>query len=178
MDLPGVGDLTDTRIWAEQQGFKFVETSAATSEGVQDIFSLVVSANSKVNRGPVEKNFTNDQIEAVKKIRAAKDNYERLGLMPGNFRAKICIISLRLILDRLVYSSSKNKFAPFSSLSIQILLKFIIWPLGSTRDQINKQYKKMAILLHPDKSLAPGAEEAFKAGVQISSFFTYSTRSN
>ena len=34
--------------------------------------------------------------------------------------------------------------------------------LGSTRDQINKQYKKMAILLHPDKSLAPGAEEAFK----------------
>ena len=84
MDLPGVGDLTDTRIWAEQQGFKFVETSAATSEGVQDIFSLVVSANAKVNRGPVEKNFTNDQIEAVKKIRAAKDNYERLGLMPGN----------------------------------------------------------------------------------------------
>merc|ERR1719285_324299 len=115
MDLPGVGDLTDTRIWAEQQGFKFVETSAATSEGVQDIFSLVVSANAKINRGPVEKNFTNDQIEAVKKIRAAKDNYERLGLMPG-----------------------------------------------STRDQINKQYKKMAILLHPDKSLAPGAEEAFK----------------
>jgi len=66
-------------------------------------------------RGPVEKNFTNAQIEAVKKIRSARDNYERLGLLPG-----------------------------------------------STRDQINKQYKKMAILLHPDKSLAPGAEEAFK----------------
>ena len=34
-------------------------------------------------RGPVEKNFTNAQIEAVKKIRSARDNYERLGLMPG-----------------------------------------------------------------------------------------------
>ena len=34
-------------------------------------------------RGPVEKNFTNAQIEAVKKIRSARDNYERLGLLPG-----------------------------------------------------------------------------------------------
>ena len=33
MDLAGVVDLTDTRIWAEQQGFKFVQTSAATAEG-------------------------------------------------------------------------------------------------------------------------------------------------
>ena len=51
--------------------------------GVQDIFDLVVSANVIDNRGPVEKNFTQDQIEAVKKIRAARDNYERLGLPPG-----------------------------------------------------------------------------------------------
>ena len=101
MDLAGVVDLTDTRIWVEQQGFKFVQTSAATAEGisfmvifltynlvsgVQDIFDLVVSANVVDNRGPVEKNFTQDQIEAVKKIRAARDNYERLGLPPGSFR--------------------------------------------------------------------------------------------
>ena len=80
-------------------------------------------------RGPVEKNFTNAQIEAVKKIRSARDNYERLGLLPG-----------------LTY---------FYGI-------YHIFFEGSTRDQINKQYKKMAILLHPDKSLAPGAEEAFK----------------
>jgi len=114
-DLAGQVDLTDARIWAEQQGFKFVQTSAATAEGVQEIFEMVASANAVVNRGPIEHNFTQAQLDAVKKIRAAKDNYERLGLMPG-----------------------------------------------SSRDQINKQYKKMAILLHPDKSLAPGAEEAFK----------------
>ena len=57
--------------------------SPILSLGVQDIFDLVVSANVIDNRGPVEKNFTQDQIEAVKKIRAARDNYERLGLPPG-----------------------------------------------------------------------------------------------
>ena len=38
MDLAGVVDLTDTRIWAEQQGFKFVQTSAATAEGTTDFY--------------------------------------------------------------------------------------------------------------------------------------------
>lgn len=115
IDTVGNIDLTDVRIWAEQKGFKYVETSAATSVGVKEVFDLVSSAACVESRGPIEKNFTNEQIDAVKKIRAARDNYERLGLMPG-----------------------------------------------SSRDQINKQYKKMAILLHPDKSLAPGTEEAFK----------------
>ena len=31
----GEHDLTDARIWAESRGFKFVRTSAATSEGVE-----------------------------------------------------------------------------------------------------------------------------------------------
>jgi len=35
MDTVGNVDLTDVRIWAEQMGFKYVETSAATSAGVK-----------------------------------------------------------------------------------------------------------------------------------------------
>lgn len=30
------------------------------------------------------------------------------------------------------------------------------------REEINKAYRKLAVLLHPDKSVAPGTEEAFK----------------
>ncbi|XP_031567786.1 dnaJ homolog subfamily C member 27-like [Actinia tenebrosa] len=35
-------------------------------------------------------------------------------------------------------------------------------PVGASRDEINRAYKKLAVLLHPDKSVAPGTEEAFK----------------
>ena len=35
IDTVGNIDLTDVRIWAEQKGFKYVETSAATSVGVK-----------------------------------------------------------------------------------------------------------------------------------------------
>ena len=31
------------------------------------------------------------------------------------------------------------------------------------RDDINRAYRKLAVLIHPDKSLAPGSEDAFKA---------------
>ncbi|KAL3889874.1 hypothetical protein ACJMK2_002196 [Sinanodonta woodiana] len=34
--------------------------------------------------------------------------------------------------------------------------------LGATKDDVNKAYRRLAVLLHPDKSVAPGSEEAFK----------------
>ncbi|ESP03414.1 hypothetical protein LOTGIDRAFT_224445 [Lottia gigantea] len=33
---------------------------------------------------------------------------------------------------------------------------------SATKDDVNKAYRKLAVLLHPDKSVAPGSEEAFK----------------
>ncbi|KAM8952614.1 dnaJ homolog subfamily C member 27 isoform 1-T1 [Pelodytes ibericus] len=36
---------------------------------------------------------------------------------------------------------------------------------GATRDEVNKAYRKLAVLLHPDKCVAPGSEDAFKSVV-------------
>ncbi|XP_041360854.1 dnaJ homolog subfamily C member 27-like [Gigantopelta aegis] len=33
---------------------------------------------------------------------------------------------------------------------------------GASKDDVNKAYRRLAVLLHPDKSVAPGSEEAFK----------------
>eukprot|EP00057_Strongylocentrotus_purpuratus_P033031 XP_789860.1 PREDICTED: dnaJ homolog subfamily C member 27 [Strongylocentrotus purpuratus] len=35
-------------------------------------------------------------------------------------------------------------------------------PHNASKDEINKAYRKLAVLLHPDKNVAPGSEEAFK----------------
>lgn len=43
---------------------------------------------------------------------------------------------------------------------IATLLKYL-----SSRDEVNKAYRKLAVLLHPDKCMAPGSEDAFKAVV-------------
>ena len=39
---------------------------------------------------------------------------------------------------------------------------FFLCHLSLFRDDVNKSYRKLAVLLHPDKSVAPGSEEAFK----------------
>uniref|UniRef100_A0A2K5IJW8 DnaJ homolog subfamily C member 27 n=1 Tax=Colobus angolensis palliatus TaxID=336983 RepID=A0A2K5IJW8_COLAP len=40
---------------------------------------------------------------------------------------------------------------------------------GASRDEVNKAYRKLALLLHPDKCVAPGSEDAFKAVVNARS---------
>lgn len=35
-------------------------------------------------------------------------------------------------------------------------------PSSATKEEVNKAYRRLAVLLHPDKSIAPGSEEAFK----------------
>ena len=44
------------------------------------------------------------------------------------------------------------------------------------RDEVNKAYRKLAVLLHPDKNVAPGSEEAFKILVQARTELLKSTR--
>ena len=67
---------------------------------------------------------------------------------------------------------------------------FNMWQLLTVvvffRDEINKAFRRLSVLLHPDKSIAPGSEEAFKLLVQArtsllkaarwSSFFFLSSR--
>ena len=44
-----------------------------------------------------------------------------------------------------------------------VCLFFFLTTFLPHRDDINRAYRKLAVLIHPDKSLAPGSEDAFKA---------------
>lgn len=60
----------------------------------------------------------------------------------------------------------RSKYWPNKTHNIMLLFIFLISILGvssdCTQEQIRKHYKKIAVLVHPDKNKQPGAEEAFK----------------
>ena len=61
-----------------------------TKNGLE-IFQLVCSAAHADKRGPAKMDFTREQLEAVKNIRAATDNFQRLSLNPGNKSVKVSL---------------------------------------------------------------------------------------
>ncbi|XP_063407952.1 dnaJ homolog subfamily C member 27-like [Mytilus trossulus] len=121
-DKKRVVDESEGRIWADTRGYHYFETSAQTGEGVtemfQNLFEGVVSAvENGGKKAPfmTQLGYSKDQVEAIQKLKAARSDYERLGVN-----------------------------------------------IGASKDEVNKAYRKLAVLLHPDKSVAPGSEEAFK----------------
>ncbi|XP_055871557.1 dnaJ homolog subfamily C member 27-like [Biomphalaria glabrata] len=121
-DLKRQVDESEGQLWADSHGFHFFETSALTGEGVNELFQVlfegvVRTCENGGKREPIaiQLGYTKEQIEAIQRLKNAKNDYERLGLYPG-----------------------------------------------ASKDDVNKAYRKLAVLLHPDKSIAPGSEDAFK----------------
>ncbi|PAA51223.1 hypothetical protein BOX15_Mlig031150g6 [Macrostomum lignano] len=117
-----VVDELEGRLWSDARGYPYFETSALNGDGVSEMFKCLfdgvveaVISGKKPQPIPVQLGYNTEQIEAIKKLKSGRDNYERLGV------AQNC-----------------------------------------TKEDINKAYRRLAVLLHPDKSVAPGSEEAFK----------------
>ncbi|XP_059154937.1 dnaJ homolog subfamily C member 27-like [Physella acuta] len=121
-DLKRQVDESEGQLWADARGFHFFETSALTGEGISNLFQVlfegvVRTCENGGRREPTttQLGYTKEQIEAIQRLKNAKNDYERLGLIQG-----------------------------------------------ATKDDVNRAYRKLAVLLHPDKSVAPGSEDAFK----------------
>uniref|UniRef100_A0A8C7D8R9 DnaJ (Hsp40) homolog, subfamily C, member 27 n=1 Tax=Oncorhynchus kisutch TaxID=8019 RepID=A0A8C7D8R9_ONCKI len=55
--------------------------------------------------------------------------------------------------------------ASVRSFRYRLPLGLTLVPVCVSREEVNKAYRKLAVLLHPDKCAAPGSEDAFKAVV-------------
>lgn len=105
----------------------------------QTLFEGILKTNETGSRPKpmqTQLGYTKEQVDVVQRLRNAKDNYERLGL-------------------------------PISATKWEKELNGTPWPklrpfFSSCRDDVNRSYRKLAVLLHPDKNVAPGSEEAFK----------------
>ncbi|KAJ8020653.1 DnaJ-like subfamily C member 27 [Holothuria leucospilota] len=117
-----VVDDFEGHAWANSNGFHYFETSAASGNGINELFEKLFEGlvTAYENGGKVERinttlGYTKEQIDAIQRLKNSTDDWKRLGLLPG-----------------------------------------------ASKDEINKAYRKYAVLLHPDKNIAPGSEEAFK----------------
>ena len=85
-----VVDESDGRLWAHLRGFHYFETSASSGLGINEMFETLVSeiCTTFENGGkPVtllaDLNPNKEQLDAINRLRTAKDNYERLGVKSG-----------------------------------------------------------------------------------------------
>lgn len=121
-DKKRIVDENESRIWANNCGFHYFETSAQNGDGVNKMFETLfeevikmIENGGKPQRVTTTLGYTKEQSSAIQMLINGKDNYERIGLH-----------------------------------------------YGASREDVNRAYKKLAMLIHPDKSIAPGTEEAFK----------------
>ncbi|GAB5570003.1 dnaJ homolog subfamily C member 27 isoform X1 [Prionailurus iriomotensis] len=146
-------DESEGRLWAESKGFLYFETSAQTGEGINEMFQIhletfyvsIVDLCENGGKRPITNSsasFTKEQADTIRRIRNSKDSWDMLGVKPGASSGVLMELHAVALLF-LVFASS----------------------LPVALDEVNKAYRKLAVLLHPDKCVAPGSEDAFKAVV-------------
>lgn len=157
-------DESEGRLWAETKGFHYFETSAQSNTNIQEMFETLVKSIVDVmtsdefhttGRTKQELGYTPEQAALVTRIRSCHDNYEILSVSRHCSRYYMYCTSL--------YPRINAAFDHRNTVLVVITEngeKFIGY--FSFRDEINKAYKQLAVLLHPDKNMAPGSEEAFK----------------
>lgn len=121
-DKKRVVDEAEGQLWADVHGFQYYEVSAQSGDGISDMFQaffdgIVAAIDNGGRKLPksTQLGYTKEQVEAIQRLKNAKDDFQRLGLTSN-----------------------------------------------ATTDDVNKAFRKLSILLHPDKSIAPGSEDAFK----------------
>ncbi|PIK61268.1 putative dnaJ-like subfamily C member 27 [Apostichopus japonicus] len=76
--------------WANNKGFHYFETSAASGDGISELFEKLFQGlvTAYENGGKVERinttlGYTKEQIDAIQRLKSGTDDWKRLGLLPG-----------------------------------------------------------------------------------------------
>lgn len=118
-------DEAEAKLWASMKGFYYFEVSASSGSGINEMFETlfreVVNAfdnGGKPMRANTNLGFNKEQVDAIQRLKNAKDNYERLGLKPGCSKEEINNAYRRLAIK---FHPDKN-VAPGSEEAFKILV--------------------------------------------------------
>ena len=129
------------KTWAEARGFSYFETSSYSGQNVTEMFKTLVA----------------QIIDVVIRNQKPPNNPSRLGLLMNKWTQ--CTVSE--VVQTIMRCWGLKKEVASNSYMCVLLVMFVSYCV-SYRDDVIKAYKQHAILVHPDKNLAPGSDEAFK----------------
>ncbi|XP_060789522.1 dnaJ homolog subfamily C member 27 isoform X1 [Neoarius graeffei] len=144
-----VVDESEGRLWAESRGFQYFETSAQSGEGISEMFQRLLCVKTQGDQQFLK--YSNQSIWHLAFFSSITDMCENGGKRP-NPEVSIGFTKEQADTIRRIRNSKDS----WDMLGVKP---------GATREEVNKAYRKLAVLLHPDKCVAPGSEDAFKAVV-------------
>jgi len=139
-------DDMEARLWAELHGFNFFETSASTGVGITDMFQAFFSQIVRLadsGLGTKTPKQGKKQVGTVTKMR------ERMTASPASTACPPQPSSDQAAVMRRIRGGRD----PWDQLGVA---------RGCGREEVNRAYRKLAMLLHPDKTEVAGSQEAFK----------------
>jgi len=139
-------DEVEARLWAELHGFIYCETSANTGHGITEMFQGFFSQIVRLTGSGIGSKTPKQGKRPVSTLNRARDRLTASPLastpppQPSSEQAAV-IRRLRGCSD------------PWEQLGLH---------RGCGREDVNRAYRKLAMMLHPDKTEVAGAQESFK----------------
>ncbi len=159
-------DDVEARLWAELRGFQLFETSAATGEGVNDLFhaffSQIVRASDDGANGLPRTPSSARRVQmsaSSSSVRHSKSSGHVTSPASSSFNSSsnkeqaLRKEQQPSAEQRTVMGRLREGHDPWQQLGLK---------RGCSQDDVNKVFRRLAMLLHPDKTAVAGADEAFK----------------
>jgi len=134
-------DELEVRLWAELYGFPCHATSATTGSGITDMFQAFFSQILKLAESGQGNKTPRQGKRQISTVRHSRERSASTPLQQPTEEQVAVMVRLSENID------------PWIQLGLE---------KGAKKEEVNRSYRKLAMLLHPDKTQAVGTSEAFK----------------